>query len=108
MLRDAGYQVVLAADGLEALNAAEEQGPFDLFVLDVSMPHMLGDELGRRLRQRDPDVKILYLTAHTDRLFAERPVLWEQESFVEKPVSVKGLLEAVSLALFGDTRGLPR
>jgi two-component system, cell cycle sensor histidine kinase and response regulator CckA len=105
-LSGAGYEVVVASNGPEVLRLVEEQPrPFDLFVSDVMMPQMRGDELGRRLRQRDPDVKVLYLTGYSDRLFEERTVLWEHEAFLEKPVSVKGLLEAVSLLLFGHSHG---
>jgi CheY-like chemotaxis protein len=108
-LRLSGYDTTMAANGLEALKIAEEQRPFDLLLADLVMPGMQGDELARRLRGRDPDLKVLYFTGYSDRLFADRTILWENEAFVEKPVSVKGLLEAISLALFGDTRhGLDR
>ena len=69
------------------------------------MPQMRGDELGRRLRQRDPDVKVLYFTGYSDQLFEDRQTLWEHEAFIEKPVTSDGLLEAVSLLLFGHTDG---
>jgi two-component system cell cycle sensor histidine kinase/response regulator CckA len=105
-LTGAGYEVVVASDGPEALRLLEAQRrPFDLFVVDVSMPQMRGDELGRRLRQRDADVKVLYFTGYADRLFEERPTLWKDEAFIEKAVTVKGLLEAVSMLLFGHTQG---
>ena len=43
---------------------------------------------------------------YSDRLFKEKITLWEHEAFVDKkPVSVTGLLEAVSLLLFGHTHG---
>jgi len=102
-LREAGYDVVTASDGPEALQLVEQRRPFDLFVLDVMMPKMPGHELARRIREQHADAKILYLTGYSDRLFEERQVLWENEAFVEKPVSLRGLLEAVSLMLFGRT-----
>lgn len=105
VLGDAGYAVTTAPDGPEGLLIAEQQGPFDLFVLDVAMPLMRGDELARQLRRVDPDAKILYFTGFADRLFEFRAVLWDREAFIEKPVSVQGLCEAVSLMLFGHTRG---
>jgi two-component system cell cycle sensor histidine kinase/response regulator CckA len=107
-LRNAGYEVVLASDGPEALEIIAAQRPFDLFVIDVVMPKMQGDELLRQIRQIEPDVKVLYFTGHSDRLFEPRHVLWEREAFLDKPVSMKGLLEAVSMSLFGHTQGLPR
>jgi len=104
VLRDAGYDTVVAADGHAALKTFEEQGSFDLLLADLMMPGIRGDELARRLRQLDPELKVLYLSAYSDWLFQERKTLWENEAFVEKPVSVKGLLEAVSLMLFGHTQ----
>lgn len=105
-LRGAGYEVAVASDGLEALRLVEaEPRPFDVFVVDVVMPLMRGDELGRRLREQDPDVKVLYFTGFSDRLFESRQTLWKHEAFIEKPVTVRGLLEAVSLMLFRHTKG---
>src|SRR5438874_395330 len=102
-LRHAGYEVAAASNGSEALRMAEEHGPFDLLLADIVMDQMRGDELARQMRRVDPDLKVLYLTGYSDRLFEERKVLWEKEAFVEKPVTMKGLLEAVSLILFGHT-----
>jgi len=101
-LTSAGYGVEVASDGPEALKiVAGQERPFDAFIIDVMMPNMRGDELGRQLRQRNPDVKVLYFTGYSDRLFDNRSMLWEHEAFIEKPVTVKGLLEAVSLLLRG-------
>lgn len=106
VLRHAGCDVVVASDGPEALKIAEAQGPFDLFVLDVLMPQMSGEELGRRIRQMNLDAKVLYFTGYSDRLFKDKTRLWVNEAFIAKPASVSGLLEAASLMLFGHLRGL--
>jgi two-component system, OmpR family, response regulator MprA len=58
----AGYEVALAADGLEALLVARDRPP-DLVVLDVMLPGLDGLEVCRRLRAGDPAVPILMLTA---------------------------------------------
>jgi two-component system cell cycle sensor histidine kinase/response regulator CckA len=107
-LGGAGYRVLLASDGSEALKVAEEQGPVALFILDLMMPHITGEEVSRRLRLANPDVKVLYFTGYSDRLFEGGNVLWANESFIEKPVSAQALLEAVSLSLYGDTLGVRR
>ena len=105
VLADAGYATAVAGDGAEALRMVDEQAPFDLFVVDINMPGMRGDELARQLRERDHNVKVLFFTGFSDRLFEQRHVLWEGEAFLEKPVTRNGLLEAVALLLFGHTRG---
>ena len=68
---------------------------------------MAGDELASRLRQRDPDLKVLYLTGYADQLFKSKHTLWDGEAFLEKPCSIGGLLEAVSLLLRGKVSSEP-
>jgi two-component system, cell cycle sensor histidine kinase and response regulator CckA len=99
VLREAGYHIIVAASGTEALAAASTTDHVDLLLTDLMMPGMSGDELARRLRGKEPDLSVLYLTAFCDRLFADRMQLWEREAFLEKPCSINGLREAVSLAL---------
>jgi CheY-like chemotaxis protein len=104
-LRGAGYETTLAANADKARAIAASAGPFDLLLTDMMMPGMCGDELARHLRARQPDLRVLYLTGFADHLFATRPVLWRYEAFLEKPVTMTGLCEAVSLAVFGHTHG---
>jgi len=103
-LQAAGYDVVSAADGRDALKVVDGQARFDVCVLDVMMPGLTGDELGCQLRSRDPDAKILYFTGFADRLFNDR-TLGAHEAYLDKPVTMTGLCEAVSLLLYGHTRG---
>lgn len=100
-LRQAGYITATAADGPDALRVAESFGTFALLLTDVRMPAMDGDDLARRIRQREPDVKVLYFTGFSDQLFRGKHTLWEGEAFLDKPTTAKGLLEAVSLLLKG-------
>ena len=101
VLREAGYKTATASDGPEALEVAAKLEYFDILVTDVMMPQMTGDELARRIRVSAPGIKVLYLTGFSDRLFKEKVTLWADEAFLDKPCSVKGLLQAVSLLLFG-------
>ena len=101
VLRDAGYDTSTAGSGAEAIEAAGTGHSIDVLVTDVMMPQMTGDELARRLRVSAPGIKVLYLTGFSDRLFKEKVTLWADEAFLDKPCSVKGLLQAVSLLMFG-------
>ena len=101
VLRDAGYKTVIANNGPEALEVAKKVGPLGALVTDVMMPGMTGDELARMLRQTEPALKVLYLTGYSDRLFKEKTMLWADEAFLDKPCTVKGLREAVSLLMTG-------
>lgn len=100
ILDEAGYDTVSASSGDEALTIVATQEPFDLLLTDLMMPQMNGDELARRLTYRDPTLKVLYLTGYSDRLFEEKVTLWEGEAFLDKPPTVSGLIEAVSMVLF--------
>ena len=104
VLREAGYETSLVSNGPEALRLLAGDVPFDLLLTDLVMPEMSGDELARRARLSRPDLKVLYLTGYSDKLFSVRPMLWEHEAFIDKPVTLDGLREAVSLAIFGSTR----
>jgi CheY-like chemotaxis protein len=106
--RNVGCHVSVASNGHEALTRIEQsQTFFDLFVLDSMMPAMTGTELAERIRRRQPDAKILYLTGFSDTLFSNnKKMLNSNEAFIQKPSSVKGMREAASLLLFGHIRGL--
>ena len=100
-LKVAGHQTRSAGDGPSALAIAQTEPPFDLLLTDMRMPEMNGDELARRVRLLQPEVKVLYLTGFSDELFKQKSTLWEGEAFLDKPTSSNGLIEAVSLLLFG-------
>jgi two-component system cell cycle sensor histidine kinase/response regulator CckA len=102
VLRDAGYKTVTASNGPEAIETAKKIGPLGALVTDVMMPGMSGDELARILRQTEPNLKVLYLTGYSDRLFKEKATLWADEAFLDKPCTMKGLREAVSLLVSGS------
>ncbi len=101
VLRGAGYETVIASDGSEAIGRAMADSHFDLLLTDLIMPGMNGDEVARRLRRDEPDLRVLYLTGYSDRIFTDRSSLWEHEAFLEKPCTVKSLLQAVSLMMSG-------
>lgn len=60
----AGLDVVTASTGREAIAAASTQGPFDLVLTDLRMPQMSGAELIRRLRQVQPGIPMILMTAY--------------------------------------------
>jgi CheY-like chemotaxis protein len=101
LVREAGYRTASACNGPDAIAVADKSGPFDLLLTDLMMPHMNGDELARRLRQREPALKVLYLTGYADRLFSDKRELWVDEAFLEKPCTADGLREAIALLMTG-------
>ena len=85
VLKDAGYEVAQAEDGMEALRRMA-RGEFDLVVVDLKMPGMDGRELLRRIHVEYPDVKTMVLTGY-DGLDGEREAIQlGVESYVRKPL----------------------
>ncbi len=96
------FDVAVAASGEEALALVDESGRIpDLLITDYMMPGMNGRELADALRARKPDLKVLYQTGFSDRLFGPREMLEPHTSFLEKPFTSRGLREAARLALYG-------
>ena len=91
-----GYRVSLARNPDEALTVAANVGALDLLITDYMMPSMTGAELIGRLREQQPTLKILMVTAHDAVLDAEHPAWWVQESHLGKPVKIEELREAVA------------
>jgi len=101
LLEHAGYRVLVAAGGVAALSLMSGEDRVDIVVADVVMPGMDGTEMVRRLRIGHPDLKVLFVTGYSDRLFEAQPWLWEHVAFLDKPFTGNGLLEAVSTLLSG-------
>jgi len=92
VLRRAGFRVLQAGDGGEALDIVRaHDGPVDLVLTDVVMPGMNGRELGERLGVEWPDTKILYMSAYTEDDVIIRGLRVAEVSFLQKPFSLDGL-----------------
>lgn len=93
ILEDAGYQVIAARDGKQALAmAALHRAPIDLLLTDVVMPEMNGKELAEEIRIRRPETKILFMTGYSSDVL---PLGVESDSthqMVAKPFSPRHLL----------------
>jgi CheY-like chemotaxis protein len=64
-MESAGYQVLVAADGQDALRLLAEPSEVDLIITDVCMPKLDGRELALVLAERHPDIPILFISGYT-------------------------------------------
>ena len=97
VLKKAGYDVMTAANGGEALLLIEEENARpDLIITDVVMPGMSGKVLVDRLKRTLPDTKILFMSGYTDDRIVQHGVLDADFPFIEKPFSTKAFIKKVS------------
>jgi CheY-like chemotaxis protein len=66
LLEDSGYEVATAVDGPAGLKTLDDDGPFDLLLLDFAMPGMTGSEVARNVRSEDPEQPILMMTGYLE------------------------------------------
>jgi two-component system OmpR family response regulator len=97
-LRYAGFDVVVAADGAEALRAAAEYDP-DLVLLDVMMPGVDGFEVVRRMRSEGRDVPVLFLTARDSTQDKVTGLTLGGDDFVTKPFSLEEVVARIRALL---------
>ncbi len=102
LLEASGYAVLLAEDGLGALEVFEQnRARIQLVVLDVTMPRMGGEETYRRLRQLDPEVRVLLTSGYSEQEATSQFAGKGLAGFIEKPFRAHVLLEKVNEALAG-------
>jgi len=104
ILAQAGYHVLVATTGAEALAVSEAyDGPIHLLISDVVMPQMSGGELRRRLAAARPSVRILYLSGYTDPGIVQQGLLEGGAAFLQKPFTAEALLRKVRDVLDNGT-----
>lgn len=92
-----GYEVSTYNDGLQALNAFNEDLP-DMAVLDIKMPRMDGMDLLSRLRQKS-DMPVIFLTSKDDEIDEVLGLRMGADDYVRKPFSQRLLVERIRAIL---------
>jgi two-component system, cell cycle sensor histidine kinase and response regulator CckA len=97
MLERLGYEVVEAADGRAAIGLfAEHRASIRCVLLDLSMPHMDGEEAFRALRASDPTVRVIISSGYGEHDTASRFTEQEPDGFIQKPYTLQRLGEVLS------------
>lgn len=100
LLEHAGYQVLEAASGTEAVRIFEEfEAKIDLLLTDVVMPSMGGAALAEHLVATAPGLRVLYMSGYADKRHVREGVDEGSHAFIQKPFSAEELLEKVRKAL---------
>jgi len=102
ILESAGHRVVEASTGLGALETYALERPH-LVLLDLSMEDLGGVEVLRKLREIEPTVCVVVISADVQRSTEQMVREGGAVQFLGKPVSEDGLLRTVSSALEGCT-----
>ena len=96
VLRRRGYQVLEAAEGRQALDVLQqhEEG-VELVLTDVVMPGMNGSQLANRIRELQPDAKVLFMSGYTDTAIVHHGVLDPGVQCIQKPFTPDALAKRV-------------
>jgi CheY-like chemotaxis protein len=113
MLEDNGFQIDSFNDPVLALKSYKINF-YDLVILDIKMPKMDGFELYIKMREKDPKVKICFLTASEmyyekfRKTRSEFGKIIEEECFIQKPIKNEELIRKLNSVMNIDITTMPR
>lgn len=97
MLKELGYQVITAEDGRQGLDIFNSRKDITLVILDLTMPHMDGEQCFRALRQVDPNVRIVMSSGFNEQEVSEKFVGKGLCGFIQKPYTLSSLRDVLSV-----------
>ena len=108
VLKGEGHEVILAEDGVEALDIAREQG-VDMVLTDINMPNMNGISLVSKLRRLESyqDIPIIMLTTESSEFKKDKAKRMGADGWLQKPFDPKRLIKAVNTCLAKSGHILP-
>jgi CheY-like chemotaxis protein len=100
MLKKLGYQVVIARNGLEALELFQAQAEqFDLVITDQTMPKMTGAELAPKILQIRNDIPIILCTGFSESITEEQAKTLGVQEFILKPIARQEMAQTIRKVL---------
>jgi len=96
ILEQAGYKVLAASRGTEAIRLCREQTePIHLLLTDVVMPETSGKEVADQVTELLPSLRVLFMSGYTDEAIVHHGVLDSNVEFIQKPFTPAGLVMKV-------------
>jgi PAS domain S-box-containing protein len=109
ILEQAGYKVIAAARGDEAVRICRDSDEqIDLLLTDVVMPQTSGKEVADQLSQLMPGLKVLFMSGYTDEAIVHHGVLDSNIEFIQKPFTPAALATKIREVLDTSGNGHPR
>jgi PAS domain S-box-containing protein len=91
MLKELGFEVITANDGREALETFKSRNDIRLVILDLTMPHMDGEQCFHELRQLDPNVNVIMSSGFSEHEINQRFAGKGLSGFIQKPYKLSEL-----------------
>ena len=95
MLQELGFTVITADDGREGVAAFKQNPDIAFIILDLTMPHMDGEQCFRELKQLKPDVKVMMSSGYSEQEVSIKFVGKGLAGFIQKPYKLSVLRDAV-------------
>ena len=95
MLKALGFTTITAGDGREALEAYKSTPNITFVILDLTMPHMDGEQCFRELRRINPDVKVIMSSGYNEQEVAQRFFGKGLAGFLQKPYKLSTMGETI-------------
>jgi len=91
-------QVYTAIDGREALESIQKD-KIDLVALDLKMPGLSGIDVLRQIKENDPDIEVIVITAHGTPQNVQEASRYGAGDFISKPFNIAGLMNSINTSL---------
>jgi CheY-like chemotaxis protein len=95
MLNSLGFTVISAEDGRGALTAFTEHPDIEFVLLDLTMPHMDGEQCFRELRRLKPDIKVIISSGYNEQEVSQKFVGKGLTGFIQKPYRLNVLRDSI-------------
>ena len=95
MLKELGFAVITANDGGEAVEIFKTRDDIAFVILDLTMPHMDGEQCFRELKQLKPDVKVIMSSGYNEQEVTQKFAGKGLAGFIQKPYKLSTLEEAI-------------